>query len=339
MAAVYAGVPLIIWHRQDCHAKEFQSAVDYLLHNEDDENTFLERVRRARAAAFGETRTHPCGDLAVLYDDPMRRVLPHRACHANPPHRRSRWPTRPSTCGDPSWSPEPGGTGKSALAYLIARELGLGPVLRRPITSKTVAQQGLFLYDAIARVQASNAAAEVPDIGDYIHLGPLGTGLLPAGLPRVLLIDELDKGDIDLPNDLLDIFEEGEYQIPELVRYAKTQPEVTVLTNDIGHHGHVQCREFPVVVITSNGEREFPPAFLRRCPTLELEAPDHALDVHQLIDPFQRRAAEVGPLAPDQLLNAVNMAVRLATAGNYNPDGDWASPLAGLWHPLSAEHG
>ncbi|CCH33418.1 MoxR family ATPase [Actinosynnema sp. NPDC047251] len=251
------------------------------------------------------------------------------------------------------------GTGKSALAYLIARELGLGPVLRWPITSRTMLNDGLYLYDAIARVQASNALGGTPDIGDYIHLGPLGTALLAADLPRVLLIDELDKGDIDLPNDLLNVFEEGEYEIPELVRFARTQSEVTVLTSDVGHHatvrdGRVRCREFPVVIITSNGEREFPSAFMRRCLTLKLEAPDrdrlaamvashfghdHDLDVYQFIDEFQRRAAEAGPLAADQLLNAVNMAIRLTTSGTYEPDSEWAGLVLKLWHPLSAEHG
>ncbi|WP_229904935.1 AAA family ATPase [Lentzea cavernae] len=126
------------------------------------------------------------------------------------------------------------GTGKSSLAYLIARELGLGPVLRWPVSSRTTLSQGLFLYDAIARVQAAAHEGE-PDIGEFIHLGPLGTALLAADLPRVLLIDELDKGDIDLPNDLLNVFEEGEYEIPELVRYSKRQAEVTVLTHDRGH--------------------------------------------------------------------------------------------------------
>ncbi|MEU4804490.1 MoxR family ATPase [Actinosynnema sp. NPDC023587] len=251
------------------------------------------------------------------------------------------------------------GTGKSALAYLIARELGLGPVLRWPVTSRTMLVDGLYLYDAIGRVQAANTQDAVPDIGDYIHLGALGTALLAADLPRVLLIDELDKGDIDLPNDLLNIFEEGEYDIPELVRYAKVQPEVGVLTADTGHQavvraGRVRCREFPIVVITSNGEREFPPAFLRRCLRLKIEQPDrerlagmvaahfghdHDLDIAQLIDDFQRRADKVGPLAADQLLNAVEMATRLSTSGAYKPDGEWGALLDNLWHPLSAESG
>ncbi|MBY8849119.1 AAA family ATPase, partial [Saccharothrix sp. MB29] len=101
------------------------------------------------------------------------------------------------------------GTGKSTLAHLIARELGLGPVLKWAVTSRTALGDGLYSYDAIGRVRAAGAAGDA-DIGDYVHLGPLGTALLPHDLPRVLLIDELDKGDIDLPNDLLNVFEEGE---------------------------------------------------------------------------------------------------------------------------------
>ncbi|MFC7261409.1 hypothetical protein [Streptomyces lutosisoli] len=67
-------------------------------------------------------------------------------------------------------------------------------------------------------------------IRDYIRLGPLDTALLPYRLPRVLLIDELDKNDIELPNDLLNIIEEGEYDIPELVRNASREPEAEVST-------------------------------------------------------------------------------------------------------------
>ncbi|MGW4208899.1 AAA family ATPase [Lentzea sp. NPDC004789] len=246
------------------------------------------------------------------------------------------------------------GTGKSSLAYLIARELGLGPVLRWPITSRTTLTQGLFLYDAIARVQAAAHESE-PDIGEFIHLGPLGTALLPADLPRVLLIDELDKGDIDLPNDLLNVFEEGEYEIPELVRYAKRQAEVTVLSHDRGHtatvhNGLVRCREFPIVIITSNGEREFPPAFLRRCLRLHISSPTpqqlgamvaahfdgkERADTGRLITEFLERSSEVGGLAADQLLNAVHLATGLATSGAYTPDDEWRDLLTAIWHPLA----
>lgn len=249
------------------------------------------------------------------------------------------------------------GTGKSSLAHLIARELGLGPVLRWSVTSRTNLKEGLYNYDAIGRAQAiaGTTAGDPIDIGDYIHLGPLGTALLPYDAPRVLLIDELDKSDINLPNDLLDVFEEGEYQIPELARLAKSQPEVEVITHDpegsaVVGRGWVRCREFPIVVITSNDEREFPPAFLRRCLQLHVNQPSfeqlgtmvaahfgsaEGVDVDRLITDFLRRSDEVGGLASDQLLNAVHMAAQLATSGAYEPDADWLDLLRAIWHPLT----
>ncbi len=98
----------------------------------------------------------------------------------------------------------------------------------------------------------------------------------------MLLIDEIDKSDIDLPNDLLHVFEEGAYEIPELMRVAEETPEVAVLLFDaeketdraVLRQGKVRCEAFPFVVLTSNGERELPPAFLRRCLRLDLLAPD-----------------------------------------------------------------
>jgi len=249
------------------------------------------------------------------------------------------------------------GTGKSSLAYLVARELGLGPVLRWPITSRSVLKDGLYLYDAIGRVQEINARrGEEPDIGEFVHLGPLGTALLPFEMPRILLIDELDKSDIDLPNDLLNVFEEGEFEIPELARLAARHPEVTVLTADRGgsavvRSGRVQCQSFPIVIITSNGEREFPAPFLRRCLRLHVDPPSYeqlgamvaaqfggtdGVDVARLITEFIERSQATGGLAADQLLNAVHMAMQLATSGAYQPDEDWQELLAAIWHPLSS---
>jgi MoxR-like ATPase len=260
------------------------------------------------------------------------------------------------------------GTGKSCLAYRIARELGLGPVLRWPITSRSVLRSGLYEYDPIGRAQAAGtrragaAPGDVitePDIGDYLQLAPLGTALLPYRSPRVLLIDELDKSDIDLPNDLLNVFEEGEFHIPELVRVAKHQPEVSVLTADPGgtaviRGGTVRCRAFPVVVITSNGEREFPAPFLRRTLRLELRDPDEALlasmvaahfrdskgsmggQTAELIRTFLERSTRVGGLAADQLLNSVY----LATSGAYVPDDEsWTRLVDAIWRRLVDEPG
>jgi len=232
------------------------------------------------------------------------------------------------------------GTGKSTLAQNIAHELRLGPVLSWPVTSKSSREQGLYSYDALARLHDAGLAREtgrdsVLDIGSYIRLGPLGTALLPYRLPRILLIDELDKSDIDLPNDLLTIFEEGEYDIPELTRIAETQPVNKVRTYDGADlapitDGLVRCAEFPLVIITSNGERDFPPPFLRRCLQLELKEPardrlesivrahlgDEGLERSgDLIDRFIRRRAEVD-LATDQLLNAIFLAFHAEWGGD-----------------------
>ncbi|MER5380215.1 MoxR family ATPase [Streptomyces sp. NBC_00647] len=222
----------------------------------------------------------------------------------------------------------PPGSGKSSLAYAVARELRLGPVLRWNITSRTTLHDGLYQYDPLSRLYAAGRAAEheLPadsDLQDHLRLGPLGTSLLPYRRPRALLIDEIDKSDLDLPNDLLNILEEGEYDIPELVRAARHTPAAEVMvagTDDrvTVSRGRVRCRAFPFVVLTSNGEREFPPAFLRRCVRLELHQPRDAhlesiVRAHlgepdayarELIARFLSRGTG-GELATDQLLNAI----------------------------------
>jgi MoxR-like ATPase len=252
------------------------------------------------------------------------------------------------------------GTGKSSLAYAIAAELGLGEVLRWPITSKSTLRDGLYQYDAIGRLQEANlreiearhkhgGAPGPVDIGSYIRLGPLGTALLPGHRPRVLLVDELDKSDIDLPNDLLDVFEEGEFTIPELARLPHDQHPVTVMTADDGGRaelaaeprGVVRCGAFPLVIITSNGERQFPPAFLRRCLQLVLEAPGPeklariveahlgvtASNFEDLIEEFLSRKTE-GELATDELLNAVFLRY-----SGLRPPGETAEQLADIVMP------
>ncbi|MFJ6779496.1 AAA family ATPase [Streptomyces yangpuensis] len=237
------------------------------------------------------------------------------------------------------------GTGKSTLAHSVAHELKLGRVLRWPVVSRTVLQDGLYRYDALARLQdvqlaAGGAAARaaaggvadgaapgtpaaVPGIGKYIRLGPLGTALLPTARPRVLLIDELDKSDIDLPNDLLNVLEEGEFALPELERVADTEPDVEVLTDDgtkvTVRGGRVRCRAFPFIILTSNGERDFPAALLRRCIQLKLGQPGERRLATMVRAHLGEEAARLGGdlireflgrsqselVAADQLLNAV----------------------------------
>ncbi|WP_017239172.1 AAA family ATPase [Streptomyces sp. SS] len=257
------------------------------------------------------------------------------------------------------------GIGKSTLAYLVARELGLGRVLHWGITSRSTLRSGLYEYDAIGRAQASlgqgRAGAPVPPeepedtggrarIGDFVRLGPLGTALLPYELPRVLLIDELDKGDIDLPSDLLHVLENGAYDIPELVRARHREGQAEVFTDDPDQRvtvtdGRVRCRAFPFVVITSNGERQFPPAFLRRCVRLDVSPPredqlaamiaahfrDQGGRHDAMIRAFMERSRQNGGLATDQLLNAVF----LRTAGVREDEEAWGELLDALWRELS----
>ncbi|MBD2115204.1 MULTISPECIES: AAA family ATPase [Cyanophyceae] len=187
------------------------------------------------------------------------------------------------------------GAGKTSLAYAIAYELQLGPVLTWPITARANLVDAEYRYDAIARLQDAQldktrqsspepAPEEEGNLGDYIQLGPVGTAFLPSLLPRVLLIDEIDKSDLNLPNDLLNLFEEGEFEIPELARRKRqrggeeTDLPVEVRTADPDltapiTNGRVKCCEFPIVIMTSNGEREFPPAFYRRCLRVKMPNP------------------------------------------------------------------
>ncbi|WP_446038756.1 AAA family ATPase [Streptomyces sp. SID1121] len=248
------------------------------------------------------------------------------------------------------------GSGKSSLAYHVAHELDLGQVLAWPVTSRSTLRDGLYTYDAIGRLQDASlragssvprpipdadsryasappdpSAPSAPDIGRYLRLGPLGTALLPRSQPRVLLIDEIDKSDPDLPNDLLNVFEEGQFEIPELARLD--QPEARVEVYDNGpsariRQGRVHSDAFPFTVLTSNGEREFPPAFLRRCLRLDLPQPSgdqllRIVEAHlgreavtrgaELIEAFSERRDRV-QLSTDQLLNAIFLLLNGASA-------------------------
>jgi len=117
------------------------------------------------------------------------------------------------------------------------RSAGIRPhlIVGEHHASESILRDGLYRYDAIGHLQEANLReieaghqhgvpskpskpSKPVDISSYIRLGPLGTALLPVERPRVLLVDELDKSDIDLPNDLLDVFEEGEFMIQEIAR-------------------------------------------------------------------------------------------------------------------------
>jgi MoxR-like ATPase len=148
------------------------------------------------------------------------------------------------------------GTGKTLLAENLARALKL-PLIRWHVKSTTKARDGLYIYDTVARLYDSRFGGDVNDIAKYIKLGPLGEALsAPARV--VLLIDEIDKADIEFPNDLLHELDAMKFRIDETGR-------------------EVAAKERPVVVITSNNEKELPDAFLRRCVFHYIQFPDREL--------------------------------------------------------------
>ena len=148
------------------------------------------------------------------------------------------------------------GTGKTVLAQEIATALG-APLIEWNIKSTTKAHQGLYEYDAVARLRDSQLGDErVHDIGNYIKKGKLWEAFTSPTLP-VLLIDEIDKADIEFPNDLLQELDRMEFHVYETGETVK-------------------AAERPVVVITSNNEKELPDAFLRRCFFHYIAFPDRA---------------------------------------------------------------
>jgi MoxR-like ATPase len=235
------------------------------------------------------------------------------------------------------------GSGKSSLIESVARELRLGPVLRWHVTSRSTLEDALYRYDAIGRLHEHHLNNEVPSLSKFLRLGPLGTALLPSMRPRALLIDEIDKSDIDVPNDLLNVFERGEFEIPELTRLDE---EELAIREDASQHtfsirrGKVSCREFPFVVLTSNGERDFPGAFLRRCIRLRMPDPTPELltrivtahlgeqvtqESEALITQFAQLVDNSRAHATDQLMNAVYLVTR-----QLKPEGEQRSRVVEL---------
>ena len=157
------------------------------------------------------------------------------------------------------------GTGKTVLAQEIATALG-APLIEWNIKSTTKAHQGLYEYDAVARLRDSQLGDErVHDIANYIKKGKLWEAFTSPTLP-VLLIDEIDKADIEFPNDLLQELDRMEFYVYET-------------------HETIKAKERPIIIITSNNEKELPDAFLRRCFFHYIKFPDREtmqaiIDVH-----------------------------------------------------------
>ncbi|RME25473.1 MAG: MoxR family ATPase [Deltaproteobacteria bacterium] len=146
------------------------------------------------------------------------------------------------------------GTGKTMLAHAVAESLGR-PLLTWHVKSTTQAQEGLYHYDVVQRLNDSRFGdRDVSDIRHYIRRGVLGRAF-ESPEQVVLLIDEIDKADIEFPNDLLRELDEMAFYIPEL-------------------NETVRARHRPITIITSNAEKELPDAFLRRCVFHYIEFPD-----------------------------------------------------------------
>ena len=147
------------------------------------------------------------------------------------------------------------GTGKTILAHEVAASLG-APLIEWHIKSTTKAQQGLYDYDAVSRLRDSQLGDErVKDIRNYIRRGKLWEAFTAPARP-VLLIDEIDKADIEFPNDLLQELDRMEFHVYETGETVKAVRR-------------------PIVIITSNNEKELPDAFLRRCFFHYIKFPDH----------------------------------------------------------------
>ncbi|WP_432009174.1 AAA family ATPase [Streptomyces bacillaris] len=295
---------------------------------------------------------------AALADPPPWRTFPRR-----PQHREYRPPPglvdavnaalhlrRPLLVSGPA------GSGKSSVIEQVAHELKLGGVLRWHITSRSSLSEALYRYDALGRIHAQSlrsamsqgAAARTgrgrsrDEIGPFLQLGPLGTALVPSEQPRALLVDEIDKSDLDLPSDLLEVLERGEFVIPELVRYRKPRVAVRLWDSDeeyVVKRGRVPCTQFPFILLTSNGERDFSPAFLRRCirytmPPLTTDLLHGIVEAHfegapegsdELVRQFAERVGAGEHLAIDQLLNAVALLL-----GEQAPSGSQYEELREL---------
>jgi MoxR-like ATPase len=207
------------------------------------------------------------------------------------------------------------GTGKTILAHEIAKSLGK-PLIEWHVKSTTKAQQGLYEYDAVSRLRDSQLGdAKVHDIRNYIRPGKLWESFTAEERP-VLLIDEIDKADIEFPNDLLLELDRMEFHIYE--------------TGE-----RIEARQRPIVIITSNNEKELPDAFLRRCffHYIAFPEPDTMADIVQVHFPdIQKNLVRTALKAFFEVRNVPGMRKKPSTSELL----DWIKLLMAEDIPLKA---
>lgn len=251
------------------------------------------------------------------------------------------------------------GCGKTTLASAVAEELGVGSPpgtpLIIPVRSSSRANDLFYRYDSLARFQDSRTVAgTAPPIQDYITLEPLGRAIVE-GLRTVVVIDEVDKADMDFQNDLLFALERFEFIIDEIP--ARFTEEI----NGVRHRMTRKGPSKPIVIFTSNQEKTLPKPFLRRCLYLQLQFPQTAEDLVRIVESNLRKRVETGEpgalaladLRPKLVAQAVDsfIAIRAkaATDNAFKPPAtseliDWvhalhirpdlADDLSGLTPPL-----
>ena len=233
------------------------------------------------------------------------------------------------------------GCGKTRLASAIAYELELDKPIYAPVRSTSQAKDLLYRYDALRRLQDTQNPAlreTARHVYPYIRLQPLGRAILKEA-PAVILIDEVDKADIDFPNDLLDVLDMFTFPIEEL-------PEdeyVTFFSENGRSPADPNLRPLrPIVIITSNREKPLPEPFLRRCLYLELRFPDQPELLAEIVR--QNLREEAGKITKDLLGAAVASFLLLRQEafdrGAKKPPAtseliDWVKVL--LWRDVQPE--
>ena len=174
------------------------------------------------------------------------------------------------------------GCGKTRLAQAIAAELGYGPPVMSTVKSTSQAKDLLYRFDSLRRLQDAQDPANrrAREVWPYVELHPLGRALA-TGEPGVVLIDEIDKADIDFPNDLLEVLDRFEFEIDEMPERESKRCE---RAKGFGRHVKAPIGGLrPVVIVTSNREKQLPEPFLRRCLYLDLKFPDDTAMLRRIV--------------------------------------------------------